>query len=70
MRTRTHKLVYNRTEIGELYDLVNDPFELHNLIDDPAAQGIKADLLDRMRAHMVRLDDPALRFFDAIRPVY
>ena len=70
VRTRTHKLVYNRSEIGELYDLVDDPHELRNLIDDPAAQGIKDDLLDRMRAHMVRLDDPALRFFDAIRHVY
>jgi arylsulfatase A-like enzyme len=70
VRTRTHKLVYNRSEIGELYDLVNDPHELHNLIDAPAAQEIKDDLLDRMRAHMVRLDDPALRFFDSIRSVY
>jgi arylsulfatase A-like enzyme len=70
VRTRTHKLVYNRVEIGELYDLVNDPFELHNLIDDPGAQAVKADLLDRLRAHMVRLDDPLLRPFDAIRTVY
>jgi uncharacterized sulfatase len=70
VRTRTHKLVYNRVEIGELYDLVADPHELRNLIDDPAAQAVKDDLLDRMRDHMVRLGDPALRFFDAIRAVY
>jgi hypothetical protein len=49
---------------------VNDPFELCNLIDDPDAQAVKAELLERMRAHMVRLDDPMLRFFDAMRHVY
>jgi arylsulfatase A-like enzyme len=70
VRTRTSKLVFNRSEIGELYDLLEDPHELHNLIDAPAAQGIKADLMARMRAHMVRLEDPMLRFFDAMRAVY
>ena len=70
VRTRTHKLVYNRSEIGELYDLVDDPWELRNLIDHPGAQGVKAELLERMREHMVRLEDPMLGFFDRIRPVY
>jgi len=70
VRTRTHKLVFNRSEIGELYDLVHDPHELHNLIDDPRARAVKADLMARMRAHMVRLDDPMLRFFDAMKAVY
>lgn len=70
VRTRTHKLVYNLVGIGELYDLVNDPGELHNIYGLPEAEDIQADLLTRMREHMVRLDDPALRKFDGIRHVY
>jgi arylsulfatase A-like enzyme len=70
VRTRRHKLVYNRSEIGELYDLVDDPWELRNLIDHPGAQGIKGELLERMREHMVRLEDPILGAFDRIRQVY
>jgi arylsulfatase A-like enzyme len=70
VRTRTHKLVYNRSDVGELYDLADDPWELRNLIDHPGAQGVKAEMMDRMREHMVRLEDPMLGFFDRIRHVY
>ena len=70
VRTRTHKLVYNRTDIGELYDLVNDPWEMRNLIDLPETCALQTELLERMRTHMVRLDDPLLRQFDAMRHVY
>ena len=70
MRTKTHKLVYNRSALGELYDLVNDPHEMTNLIDQPESATVQQDLLERMRAHMVRLEDPLLGPFDRIRPVY
>ena len=70
LRTRTHKLVYNRSDIGELYELVNDPWEMRNLIDLPGTRAVQEELLDLMRQHMVRLDDPILGFFDKIRHVY
>jgi arylsulfatase A-like enzyme len=70
VRTKRFKLVYNLCDIGELYDLEADPGELHNLIADPALAETKRALLDEMRAHMVRLKDPALRDFDGIRHVY
>ena len=70
VRTRTHKLAYNRSDIGELYDLVNDPWEMRNLIDMPETRGIQDELMRRMRDHMVRLGDPVLRVFDMIRHVY
>ena len=70
IRTRTHKLVYNSNTIGELYDLVDDPWEMRNLINAPEARGVKRALLDQMREQMVRLDDPMLRQFDGIRHVY
>ena len=70
VRTATHKFVYNRSDMGELYDLVNDPWEMHNLFDLPEAQAIQRELLDEMRAHMVRVRDPILNQFDGIRHMY
>jgi arylsulfatase A-like enzyme len=70
VRTRRHKFVYNRSDIGELYDLVDDPWEKRNLFDLPEARAVQEDLKERMRAHMVRLEDPALGVFDGIRQVY
>jgi len=70
VRTRTHKLVYNRTQINELYDLLADPHELHNLIAAPETATIKQDLLQRMREHMVRLEDPILSSFDRMSGVF
>jgi len=70
VRTRTHKLVYNRTDIGELYDLVNDPWEMRNLIGLPETRTVQTGLLERMCEHMVQLDDPLLPQFDAMRHVY
>ena len=69
VRTRTHKLVYNRTQIGELYDLIHDPGELHNLIDAPEAAAVKIELLQRMQEHMARLEDPILASFARMRDV-
>ena len=70
IRTRTHKFVYNHADIGELYDLETDPHELENLFDLPEAADVQASLIEQMREHMVRLDDPILRDFDGIRHVY
>ena len=45
MRTKTHKLtVDQRSDTGELYDLVTDPQERNNLFDDPSAAEIRAEL--------------------------
>ena len=37
--------VYYRQEYGEIFDLQEDPGELHNLWNDPAAAGLKSELL-------------------------
>lgn len=37
---------------GEFYDLTNDPWELHNRIDDPACAGIRAECQAQIRAHL------------------
>ena len=52
VRTRTHKLIYFwKKEQWELFDLVNDPFELHNLYGQPGQEKLTATL----KAELVRL---------------
>ncbi len=69
VRTRTHKLICyyndpldqpgargpaNPTE-WELFDLVDDPFEIHNVVDDPQYRGVRANLeaeLARLQAEI------------------
>ncbi len=41
----------------ELYDLHNDPEELHNLFDDPAAQPIRNQLSELMLKRLIELQD-------------
>ena len=67
VRNRRYKLIWNQTQISELYDLKHDPYELNNIIDLPEVEAVKRKLLDVMREDMVRTEDPALRPFDTIR---
>ena len=57
VRSREWKLVHFLDEpFGQLFDLVNDPDELHNLWNDPAAAGKKLELLDLLREWRIRSD--------------
>ncbi len=52
VRTRTHKLIYFwKKDQWELFDLVNDPYELHNLYGQPGMGAITATL----KAELLRL---------------
>src|SRR4030095_9417127 len=52
VRTRTHKLIYFwKKDQWELYDLVEDPQEMHNLYGQPAVAQITATL----KAELARL---------------
>lgn len=42
----------------ELYDLVDDPHEIHNLAGDPAHQTILEDYQSRLRAYQQKTGDP------------
>jgi arylsulfatase A-like enzyme/ABC-type molybdate transport system substrate-binding protein len=45
VRTRTHKLIYFwKKDQWELFDLVNDPYELHNLYGQPGQEALTATL--------------------------
>jgi len=47
-RTKTHKYVRRLYEKDELYDLVQDPQELRNCIDDPAYATVRDQMQERM----------------------
>ena len=52
VRTQTHKLIYFwKKDQWELFDLVNDPHELHNLYGEPGHEQLTATL----KAELVRL---------------
>lgn len=66
VRTREHKLVFNASDVCELYDLERDPHELSNRIDDPAYRDVKRDLLERLMGYQRATDDPESRRLEAI----
>ena len=62
-RDRRHKLVvYHGHQLGELYDLTVDPWEFHNLWDDPASQQLKYELMHAsFDAHVLLTTDVGSR---------
>jgi arylsulfatase A-like enzyme len=56
VRTRTHKLIhYWKADQWELFDLVNDPHELHNLYGQPGQDA----LAKTMKAELVKVQQAA-----------
>lgn len=56
-RTREYKYVHRMSESDELYDLVSDPTESTNRIDEPAMSDVIRDMKDRlMRWYLVTGD--------------
>lgn len=50
VRTRTHKLIYFwKKEQWELFDLVRDPYELHNLYGEPGMRALADSLKGELR---------------------
>ena len=58
IRTKTHKYIWNLTDIDELYDLTKDPGELHNLIKLPEYSLLVSVMRRKMKAELVRCGDP------------
>ena len=57
-----YKLSINLIDTDELYDLVNDPHEMHNLIDDPEHAEARDRLHDYLLMEMDRIRDPYRSF--------
>lgn len=62
-RDRRYKLtVYHGHELGELYDLENDPWEFDNLWDKPEFEDLRADLIAKsFDAHVLLTTDVGSR---------
>ena len=56
-RTDTHKYVRRLYEKDELYDLINDPQELRNQIDNPAYSQVLGELKERLLTHFLETAD-------------
>jgi arylsulfatase A-like enzyme len=63
IRVGNLKYGYNLAYRGELYDLEKDPFEMHNLVDDPAYATDVEELMDKLEQWMADTSDPALSLY-------
>ncbi len=70
IRTRKYKLIFNSPTFGELYNLVEDPHELNNCIDNPDYKEIKKELIQQLLYEMKKLKDPLYSWFHRIKDVY
>ena len=57
IRTQSWKLIIRDAGKEELYNLVHDPNELNNLIDNPAHEKIKTDLKEQLLRWYLRTSD-------------
>ena len=66
------KLVWNLTDLGELYDLEKDPHELRNRFYDPDCRSTRAHYFQVLREEAQRLDDahPRLYQVEAEDPIW
>jgi hypothetical protein len=53
------KYMWNGFDIGEMYDLENDPDEIWNLIDEPAHLEVRSMLRGKLYELMNRFGDPS-----------
>ena len=59
VRTKTHKLiVYPLVQRIQVFDVVNDPWEMNDLSENPALAPVKADLMQRLKHLQKELGDP------------
>ena len=61
LRTREHKLIfYIPIRRYQLLDLSKDPWEMHDVIDDPAYSVVKTSMIAKLKAKQAELGDPVL----------
>ncbi len=59
VRTERYKLIhfYNDIDVWELYDLREDPSEMHNIYGQPGTEAVTAELKERIAALQEQYDD-------------
>ena len=60
IRTESYKLIhfYNDIDQWELYDIKQDPTEMHNIYDKPEMKGVITDLKAQLLKLQEQYDDP------------
>lgn len=59
VRTKRHKLIfYAHLNRYQVFDLEKDPWEMHDLVDDPAYAQLKVELIAKLKQKQRELDDP------------
>ena len=53
--------LYRGDDQGELFDLENDPAELHNLWDQKSARGLRAEMSERLAHRLMEYADSSPR---------
>ena len=57
-RNERYKIVFNATDLCELYDLEKDPEEINNLFYDEQFKDLKKQMLKELYCEMVEIKDP------------
>jgi uncharacterized sulfatase len=55
-----YQLCFGKRPDEELYEIAYDPYQIHNLADDPAYKQIKEDLRKRLEDHLKATGDPRM----------
>ena len=60
VRTDRYKLIhfYNDIDVWELYDLQNDPMEMHNIYNEPGNEALIDSLKNELHKLQEQYDDP------------
>jgi arylsulfatase A-like enzyme len=59
IRTKQHKLIfYAHLNRYQVFDLEQDPWEMHDLVDDPAYAEVKVNLIAKLKQTQRELNDP------------
>ncbi|WP_195940285.1 sulfatase-like hydrolase/transferase [Romboutsia sp. 1001713B170131_170501_G6] len=70
VRDNKYQFTFNENEKGELYDFINDPYQLTNLCYDEKYADIKKEYIEKLSRHLKESNDPASVWFHRIKEFY
>jgi len=69
IRNDDYLFCYNASDIPELYDMKNDPFQLKNLAANPNYIDVKKQLIKKLYEHIVEVNDPIKGWYTQVMDV-
>ena len=70
VRDNKYQFTFNENEKGELYDFINDPYQLNNVCYDEKYTDIKREYIEKLSRHLKESNDPASIWFHRIKDFY